>query len=138
MMYRHKLLVFHYNRLTMMGIPTCPMTWFWSLFSLRFLTMTLKLIHHCVNILGLVIVLWNSVSRSILCLNLNRHCLVQIHALPRNYFIPLTSVQQAVTTQCLQVRTVWALIAMDSPLYVIIMQMTIQAYCKWLVRLNEP
>ena len=88
MVLRHKLLLFHYNRLTLMGILTCSMTWFQGLFPLRFLTMTLNLIHHCVNILGLVIVLQNSVSQSILCLNLNRHCLVSIHALPRNYFIP--------------------------------------------------
>ena len=85
------------------------------------------LIHH-VNILGLAIVHWNSASLSIFCLDLNRYCLVQIHALPKNYFIPLNSVQQAVGTQCLQVTTIWAFITMDSSLYVIILQMTIQAY----------
>ena len=90
--------------------------------------MTLNLIHHCANILGLVIVLWNSVSQGILCQNLNRHCLVQICALPRNYFIPLNSAHWAVATQHLQVMTVWALIAMDIPFCVIILQMTIQAY----------
>ena len=128
MVERHKSLLFHYNRLKLMWILTCPMTWFLGLFPLRFLTMTLKLIHHCVNILVLVIVLWNSISQSILYLNLNRHGLAQIHALPKNYFIPLNSVQQAAATQHLQVRTIWALIAMDSPSCVSILEMTIQAY----------
>ena len=127
MVQRHKLLLFHYNRFALMGILTCPMTWFYRLFPLRFLAMALKLIHHCVNILGQVIVLVNSVSQSISCPSLNRHCLVQIYACHRN-FIPLNSVQQAVATQHLQVRTIWALIAMNSPFCVIILQMTIQAY----------
>ena len=78
--------------------------------------------------LGLVIVLQNSVSWITLCLNLNRHCLVQIHALSRNYLIPLNSAHWAVAIQHLQVMTVWALIAMDSPFSVIVLQMTIQAY----------
>ena len=51
-----------------------------------------------------------------------------MHVLPRNYFIPLNSVQQVAVIQHLQVRTIWAHNVMDSPFYVIIMQMTIQAY----------
>ena len=48
MVQRRKLLLFLCNRLTLIEIPT----WLCGLFPLRFLTMTLKLIHHCVNVLG--------------------------------------------------------------------------------------
>ena len=41
--------------------------------------------------------------------------------IPRNYFIPLNSAHWAVATQHLHVMTVWALIAMDSPVCVIIL-----------------
>ena len=46
----------------------------------------------------------------------------------RNYPIPLNSAHRAVAIQHLQVMTVCALIAMDSPFSVIVLQMTIQAY----------
>ena len=40
MVQRYKLLLFLYNRLTLIGILTCPMTWLCGLFPLRLLMMT--------------------------------------------------------------------------------------------------
>ena len=60
-MHKAKIMVSR-HKLLLMGILTCPMIWVWGLFPLRFLMMTLMLIHHCVNILGLVIVPQNSMS----------------------------------------------------------------------------